>query len=139
MESSKAGQEKSTGPSEKKKGTAPPFKKAPAAQKSQISFEDFQKMDLRIGTIKAAEAIADSKKLIRLTVDTGEERPVVAGLKGHYEAADLIGMQVVVVVNLKPVTLMGIASRGMLLAASDASGLHLLTPDSKTEPGSKVS
>ncbi|MGM0426780.1 MAG: methionine--tRNA ligase [Thermodesulfobacteriota bacterium] len=108
------------------------------APKSLISFEDFQKVDLRAGTIKAVEPVSGSKKLMKLTVDMGELRTVVAGIKGHYEEADLVGMQVLVVANLKPVTLMGIESHGMVLAAEDASGFHLLVPDSTTEPGSPV-
>jgi len=132
---------KGTSPDKSAKQTppSPPKKEGTPSQKPQMSFEEFQKMDLRVGTIKAAEGIPDSKKLIRLTVDTGDERTVVAGLKGHYRDEDLVGMQVLVVTNLKPVTLMGVKSQGMILAASDASGLHLLVPDSKTKSGSKVS
>ena len=103
-----------------------------------VSFQDFQKLDLRVGTIKTAEAIAESKKLIKLTVDVGEERTVVAGLVGHYSEKDLVGKQVVLVVNLEPIKLMGVESRGMVLAAEDQSGVHLLIPDVNTLPGSKV-
>ena len=107
-------------------------------QKAFISHEDFQKMDLRIGTIKKAEEIPGSKKLFQLTVDLGEERTVVAGLKGHYDREALTGKQVLLVANLEPVKLMGVESRGMVLAAGDNAGLHLLTPDSETVSGSKV-
>jgi len=103
-----------------------------------ISFEDFQKLDLRIGTIREAEAIPGSRKLIRLKVDIGEERTVVAGLKDHYKEDDLIGTQVVLVVNLAPVKLMGVESRGMLLAAGDKAGLHLVVPDTPALPGARV-
>jgi methionyl-tRNA synthetase len=103
-----------------------------------ISFDEFQKMDLRIGTIIEAEAIAGSKKLIKLTVDIGEKRTVVAGLKGHYAEGDLIGKQVLLVANLQAVKLMGVKSHGMVLAAEDKSGLHLLVPDTDTLPGSEV-
>jgi len=103
-----------------------------------ISFDEFQKMDLRIGTIIKAEAIHGSKKLIKLTVDIGEERTVVAGLVGHYTEEDLLEKQVVLVTNLEPVKLMGVESRGMVLAAEDESGVHVLVPDVKTVPGSKV-
>jgi methionyl-tRNA synthetase len=103
-----------------------------------ISYEDFQKMDLRIGVIRAAEAITGSKKLLKLTVDVGEERTVVAGLKGHYDEGVLVGKEVLLVANLKPATLMGVTSHGMILAASDRSGLHLLVPDTETAAGSKV-
>ena len=103
-----------------------------------ISYQDFQKLDLRVGTITDAEAVSGSKKLIKLNVDIGEERTIVAGLKGHYKEADLVGMQILLVANLEPAKLMGIESHGMLLAASDRSGLHLLIPDTEAVPGSKV-
>jgi methionyl-tRNA synthetase len=103
-----------------------------------ISFESFQEMDLRIGTIKKAEAIPGSKKLLQLTVDIGEERTVVAGLVGHYGAEGLAGKQVVLVANLKPVKLMGVESHGMVLAAEDESGVHLVIPDRDTVPGSRI-
>jgi methionyl-tRNA synthetase len=103
-----------------------------------ISFEDFQKLDLRIGVIMAVEEIPGSKKLLKLTVDMGEERTVVAGIKEHYPKENLIGMQVLLVANLEPVKLMGVESQGMLLAAGDKDGLHLMTPDSETTPGARV-
>jgi methionyl-tRNA synthetase C-terminal region/beta chain len=105
---------------------------------SQVSFDDFQKLDLRIATIKKAEAIPGSKRLIKLTVDSGEERTVVAGLVGHYSEEDLHGKQVVLVANLAPVKLMGVESFGMVLAAEDKDGVHILVPDVPTAPGSKV-
>ncbi len=103
-----------------------------------LSFDEFQRLDLRVGTIKTAEQVKGSKKLIKLTVDIGEERTVVAGILGHYTDKDLIGRQVVVVANLAPAKLMGVESRGMVLAATDASGVHLIAPDVTTAPGSKV-
>jgi methionyl-tRNA synthetase len=103
-----------------------------------LSFDEFQRLDLRVGTIKTAEQVKGSKKLIKLTVDIGEERTVVAGILGHYTDKDLIGRQVVVVANLAPAKLMGVESRGMVLAATDASGVHLIAPDVNTAPGSKV-
>ena len=119
-------------PKEKKKG------KKPKGEKTVISFEEFQKLDLRVGTITKAETIPKSKKLIKLTVDVGEERTVVAGVAGHYEAEDLQGRQVVLVVNLEPAKLMGVESQGMVLAAEDDTGVHLLIPDVTTKPGSTV-
>ena len=106
--------------------------------KPSISYDEFQKMDLRIGTIKQAEAISGSKKLIKLTVDIGEEKTVVAGIQGYYGAADLLNKQVVLVANLEPAKLMGVESQGMVLAAEDESGIHLLIPDVDTKPGSIV-
>jgi len=103
-----------------------------------ISFAEFQKMDIRIGTIRKAEAIPGSKKLLKLTVDLDEERTVVAGLVGYYSEEELTGRQVIIVANLEPVKLMGVESHGMVLAAEDGSGVHLLAPDSETAPGSKI-
>ena len=106
--------------------------------KPLISFKEFQTLDLRIGIVTHAEAIPGSKKLLKLTVDIGEERTLVAGLVGHYSEEDLPGKQVVVVANLEPAKLMGVESRGMVLAAEDESGVHLLLPDAETKPGSTV-
>ena len=103
-----------------------------------ISFQEFQKLDIRVGTVTEARAIAGSKKLIQLTVDVGEERTVVAGLLGHYEEQALMGKQVVVLVNLEPAKLMGVESKGMVLAVEDESGVRLLVPDGDTVPGSRV-
>ncbi len=103
-----------------------------------IDFDTFQKMDLRVGTIRQAEAIPKSNKLVKLTVDIGEERTVVAGIAKHYAPEDLNGKQVIIVANLKPVKLMGVESHGMVLAAEDDSGVHVLMPDAGTAPGSKV-
>jgi len=113
-------------------------KKMSSNKMQQVSFEDFQKLDLRIATVKKAETIPGSKRLIKLTVDSGEERTVVAGLVGHYSAEDLIGKQVVLVANLAPVKLMGVESNGMVLAAEDEAGVHILMPDVPTVTGSKV-
>jgi methionyl-tRNA synthetase len=106
--------------------------------KGQISLAEFQKLDIRVGTVTRAETVPGSKKLIQLVVDVGEERRLVAGLMGHYTEEELTGRQVVVLVNLEPVKLMGIESRGMVLAVEDDSGVRLLTPDGATVPGSRV-
>jgi methionyl-tRNA synthetase len=113
-------------------------KKGAEKMKELISFQEFQRLDLRIGTIKKAEAIPDSKKLIKLIVDIGQERTVVAGIVGHYSEKDLLGKQVVLVANLEPAKLMGVESEGMVLAAEDESGVHLVIPDVSTTPGSEV-
>ena len=126
---------------ETKKGEGPGSSKKeikPRKELPIISFKEFQKMDLRVGTIKKAEGIPGSRNLLRLTVDVGEDRTVVAGLVGLYSEPDLIGKQVVLVANLEPVKLMGVESHGMVLAAEDDSGVHLLIPDVKTKPGSTV-
>jgi methionyl-tRNA synthetase len=103
-----------------------------------ISFKEFQGLDLRVGVIREVESIPKSKKLIKLIVDMGEERVVVAGIAGHFDEADLIGKQVIVVANLEPAKLMGVESQGMVLAAEDESGLHLITTDGEAIPGSRV-
>ncbi|MCP4577097.1 MAG: methionine--tRNA ligase subunit beta, partial [Deltaproteobacteria bacterium] len=114
-------------------------KKKPARKKAPlVSFKEFQRLDLRIGTIKNAESIEGAKKLLKLTVDMGEEKTVVAGLAGHYSEQDLTGKQVIFVANLEPAELMGVESQGMVLAAEDGTGLHLIVPDSAAAPGSKV-
>jgi methionyl-tRNA synthetase len=123
---------------EKKMETPQTKEQEKKVEDAYLSFDEFQKVDLRVGTIKTAEKVAGSKKLIRLTVDIGEERTVVAGISGHYAEADLINKQVIVVANLAPAKLMGVESRGMVLAATDESGVHLIAPDMNTKAGSKV-
>ncbi len=105
---------------------------------NRVSIKNFQELDLRVGTIKTVEPVAGSKKLLKILLDVGEERTVVAGLAGLYSEAELVGKQVVVVANLEPATLMGVESNGMVLAAEDKNGVHLLAPDAPTRPGSKV-
>ncbi len=103
-----------------------------------ISFNEFQKLDLRVGTIRNAESIPKSKKLVKLTVDIGEDRTVVAGIAGHYSPEELVGKQVVIVANLEPAKLMGVESQGMILAAEDETGIYVLTVDKEVKPGSRV-
>ncbi len=95
--------------------------------KPEIAFDDFTKIDLRVGTILAAEKIKKSNKLLKLSVDLGEEshRQIVAGIAKSYDSDQLIGKQVVVVANLKPAKLMGETSQGMILAANDGKELFL--------------
>jgi methionyl-tRNA synthetase len=107
-------------------------------EEGMITIEDFQKLDLRVGTIQKVEPISGSSKLLKLTVDIGEERTVVAGIASLYRQEELVGKQVVLLANLKPASLMGVESKGMILAAEDKSGVHLLTPDAPAVPGSKV-
>ena len=103
-----------------------------------VDLEEFQRLDLRVGIIKQAEPISGSDKLLKLTVDVGEERTIVAGLAPHYQADELRNKQVVVVVNLKPVKLRGVESQGMILAAEDESGVHLATTDTEGTPGATI-
>ena len=89
--------------------------------------------------IMAAEAVPNSHKLVKLKIDLGEERTIVAGIGKDYQPADLVGKTIVVVANLKPAKLMGIESQGMLLAAGTADGLALLSVDGHPLPGAKIS
>lgn len=94
--------------------------------KPEILYEDFEKLDLRLAKIVACEEVKKSKKLLKLTVKVGnEERTIASGIKKWYKPEDLIGKTVVIVANLKPVTMCGVESRGMILAASDAGDEHL--------------
>ena len=122
----------------KKKGPKESEGRKTENKMEKISLKEFQKVDLRVGTIKEVERITGSKKLLKLRVDIGEERTVVAGLSGYYAEEDLNGKQILLVANLEPVKLMGVESYGMVLATEDASGLHLLIPDSPAVPGSKA-
>jgi methionyl-tRNA synthetase len=110
------------------------------ASGDELSIEDFRRVDLRVAQIVAARAVPGSKKLVELRVTTGaEERTVVAGILLDYPPAELVGKQIVVVANLKPSKLMGVESRGMLLAATGADGkLVLVTPERSAEIGSRV-
>ena len=107
--------------------------------KPEITFDEFSKTDLRTGTITAAEKIEKSNKLLKLQVDLGKEtRQIISGIAKQYDPADLIGRQVVVVVNLKPATLMGEESQGMILAATDGKKLRLAGFDTPVTPGRPV-
>ena len=104
-----------------------------------VSFEEFKKLDLRIGKIVKAEPIADSEKLLRLEVDIGSEvRQLVAGIANSYPSDALIGREIVVVANLEPKVLKGIESAGMLLAADYEGEPVLLRPEREVPPGSVV-
>jgi methionyl-tRNA synthetase len=105
----------------------------------QISFEDFKKLDLRIGKVVSADRVPGADKLFQMTVDIGtEQRPIVAGIAEWYKPEDLIGRQIVMVVNLAPALIRGVESRGMLLAADVNGTAVLLEPDKEVPPGSSV-
>ncbi len=104
-----------------------------------ISVDEFKKVDLRIGTVLEAERVKNSEKLIKLIVDVGgEKRQIVAGIGRVYDPSSLVGRQIVVVANLKPAKLMGLESRGMLLAAGENDELSILIPERKQKPGTRV-
>ena len=101
-----------------------------------INYDDFKKVELKVARITEAEEVAGAEKLLRLQIDLGgEKRQIVAGIKKSYPAKDLIGKEIVVVVNLEPRMVMGIESNGMLLAASDDSGPVLIGPYKDVPPG----
>ncbi len=109
-----------------------------APQKPEIEFSDFEKLDLRLAKVKACEEVKRAKKLLKLTLSVGtEERTVVSGIKNWYKPEDLIGKTVVLVANLKPVTLCGVESHGMILCASDPEDKELafVTPEKALEAG----
>ncbi len=109
-------------------------------QKENISFDDFGKMDIRVVTIKAAEKMAKTKKLLKLTIDTGiDTRTIVSGIAEYYKPEELVGRQVLVLINLEPRELKGVLSQGMILMGQDATGkMVLLTPSDKVGSGTIV-
>jgi len=104
----------------------------------RLTFEEFQKCDLRIAKVIKAERIPKSKKLVKLEVDLGEIRTVVAGIGQDYAPEEMIGKEIVIVANLEPTKLMGVESQGMLLAARDEKSLKLIVPEGEIRPGTKV-
>lgn len=112
-----------------------------SACKPLIEYADFQKLDLRVGVVVAAEKHPDADKLLRLEIDLGEEKPrqIVSGIAAHFDPAALIGTQVTVVANLAPRKLRGLESQGMILTADSGSRLELVTVNSKIPGGSAVS
>ena len=106
-----------------------------------ISFEDWQKLDIRVGTIIEVKLHPDADKLYILKIDEGKEQPrqLVAGLKEHYTAEELKGKQIVFLANLEPKELRGELSQGMILAASDENTIAVLTIDKQVANNSKIS
>lgn len=110
-------------------------------QKPGISYDDFAKLDIRVGTIVAAELIPDTDKLLKCTIDFGEfgTRTIVSGIAQFRTPDQLIGKQCPYIVNLAPRILRGVESNGMLLAASPGGeGLALLHPDESVTPGTRL-
>jgi methionine--tRNA ligase beta chain len=105
-----------------------------------LTIEEFKQVDLRVGTVLAASPHTRADRLLVLEVDLGNERrQLVAGIRAHYAAEDLVGKQVIVVANLTPATLRGVESQGMVLAASDDEGrLALIGPQQPIAPGATV-
>ncbi|MBU1003048.1 MAG: methionine--tRNA ligase [Proteobacteria bacterium] len=118
-----------------------PKTQQPAPEVGIAEFADFQKLDLRLGTVLSAEPHPEADRLYVVKIDLGEPQPrqVVAGLREHLEVEFLVGRQVVVVANLAPRKLRGVESQGMIMAVKDKDGLQLLTATGLVENGSKVS
>ena len=105
----------------------------------EITIDDFLKVDLRVATVVACEAIPKADKLLKLQVDLGyEQRQVVSGIAKHYSPEELVGQKVIVVANLKPVKLRGEMSQGMILAGEKDGFLTLATVDPTLENGAQV-
>ena len=111
-----------------------------------ITYEDFAKLDIRVGTVRAAERVPETDKLIKCTIDFGDptagglgERTIVSGIALFRNPEDLVGKQLPYIVNLEPRMLKGIESQGMLLAASPGGdGLALLLPDTEVPNGTRL-
>ena len=108
--------------------------------KANIAFEDFTKLDIRVGTILEAEKVAKTKKLLKIKIDTGiDQRTVVSGIAEFFSPEEIIGKQVSILVNLEPRDIKGITSQGMILMAEDADGrLDFVNPTSAIKPGSTI-
>jgi methionyl-tRNA synthetase len=116
-------------------------KKEATIAKPNIAFDDFAKLDLRIGTIVTAGKVEKADKLLKLTIDIGESAPrtVVSGIAQHFDPSGLPGQQVLFLANLEPRKMRGVESQGMVLMAEDTEGkLHFVCPDLLLKPGSEV-
>ena len=120
--------------------SAAPPQEEPAVleTKPEITLEEFSRIDLRVATVVHAEPIPKAKKLLKLEVDVGHRRTLVAGIAEKYTAEELIGKQVIIVANLKPAKLMGVVSNGMVVAAVDDSGPTLATLEKTVAPGTRL-
>ena len=109
--------------------------------KPTIAFGDFEKLDIRVGVVKACEKVKKADKLLKFAIDdgSGQERTIVSGIAKYYKPEELVGRRVCFIANLAPRTLKGIESQGMLLSAEDFDGqLSLITTSADVKPGSQV-
>ena len=126
-------------------GLTPDEKAAPTAEtkpvKAEIVYDDFAKLDLKVGTIVKAEKVEKADKLLKLEIDLGfEVRTIVSGIALHFTPEEIVNKQVVVVANLAPRKMRGIESNGMILMAEDSAGkLHFVKPENAINPGAGVS
>ncbi|NLJ85912.1 MAG: methionine--tRNA ligase [Firmicutes bacterium] len=122
-----------------KAGGEESMEKVASSDKPLVSIDDFAKLDLRVAKIKAAEPVSGADRLLKLQIEIGdEERQIVAGIAQHYQPDELVGKQIVVVANLKPAKVRGVVSEGMLLAASTADNLSLVTIEKDLPSGARV-
>ncbi len=108
--------------------------------KPEISYDDFAKLDIRVGTVRAVEKIEGADKLLKCTIDFGDfgERTIVSGIAEWKTPEEIVGKQLPYIVNLAPRMLRGVESQGMLLAASDESGVALIIPEREVPPGTRL-
>jgi methionyl-tRNA synthetase len=123
-----------------KKKSMEPVQHNVAPLKSEITYDDFARLDIRVGTVLTAEKMEKSAKLLKLTVDTGlDKRTILSGIALYYTPEEMVGKQVTLIANLAPRKMMGIESQGMILMAEDADGkLKLVQPSHPVSPGSAV-
>ena len=113
--------------------------KVESLHQERVSFADFARLDMRVGKIVSVETVPGADRLYQLQIDVGTRTlTIVAGIRDHYSAEDLIGHQVVILVNLEPTVIRGVKSEGMLLVAGKGQGISLLAPDRDVPPGSPV-
>ena len=106
---------------------------------AKISIDDFRKIELKVATIKSAEAHPNADKLLVLQIDLGgEQRQICAGIRNSYTPEELVGKQIIVVANLETAKLRGLESQGMLLAASDDGRVIIMTPEKSVQAGAQV-
>ncbi len=104
-----------------------------------MNLDEFQKADLRVGEVLAAERVEGSEKLLKLDINIGEKRQILSGIGKFYAPEALVGKQVIVIANLEPRMMMGLESQGMVLAADDGEkGPVLLSPLAEVAPGTKI-
>ncbi|MFX1503160.1 MAG: methionine--tRNA ligase subunit beta, partial [Promethearchaeota archaeon] len=115
------------------------FKEKGKSEKTMVSYDEFNRLDIRVALVKNVEKVPKANKLYKLSIDIGtEKKTLVAGLAEHYKSDDLIGKKIVVLTNLEPRKLRGILSEGMLLAAVDGDNVSILIPDKDLQPGAKI-
>jgi methionine--tRNA ligase beta chain len=110
-----------------------------AVTPTKITIDDFRKIELKVATVKSAEAHPNADKLLVLQIDLGgEQRQICAGIRNDYTPEELVGKQIVVVANLETAKLRGMESQGMLLAASDEGRVIIMTPEKSVQAGAQV-